>query len=426
MKGNDLRNQLFQDFKRIRAMSLSICAPLEIEDYGIQSMPDASPPKWHLAHTTWFFETFCLARQKGKFQPFDSQYHYLFNSYYNSLGNYTRRSERGLLSRPTLQAILRYRASIDEQVLSFIESCADDVLAKAVTTIILGLQHEEQHQELLITDIKHAFYKNPTKPALIARRIESHVNAFLSVPLEWIAFENGLRQIGALDEDFSFDNERPRHPIFVKEFQIASRLVTNGEYLAFIEAKAYQNPNLWLSLGWEAIQKRRQQAPLYWQKIDGRWWIFTTSGMQPIELDEPVCHVSFYEAEAYARWQSARLPTEAEWEIAADSLPQNARLEDNNQSTKILRPLQAKKQIGLQQFFGDVWEWTASAYLPYPGFKPLHGPESEYNGKFMSNQMVLKGGSCATPRGHIRSSYRNFFPPDTRWQFSGIRLAKDL
>lgn len=418
----DIRLSFIESFRKTRALSCALCEPLEVEDYVIQSMPDASPPKWHLAHTTWFFETFVLARHKNQFTPFHPRFHELFNSYYDSLGSYGKRNSRGLLSRPTLCEVHRYRESVDNDVCELLRLASKKTLEEILPTITLGLQHEEQHQELLVTDIKHALFSNPLQPAFIKNQIESIVSP--STTMAWLPFKSGLYTIGASNDFFAFDNERPQHKVYIHDFALASRLVTNGEFIEFIEDKGYLRPELWLSLGWNYIRQEKIDAPLYWHNDGKQWFSFTLSGVKSIQPFAPVSHISFYEADAYARWRRARLPTESEWEVAALTLPASALLEQNDLSTGALRPMPASS-TGLTQMFGCAWEWTSSAYLPYPGFTPLSGPESEYNGKFMSNQMILRGGSCATPRGHIRASYRNFFPPETRWQFSGIRLAKD-
>ena len=379
---------LAQTYRDIRAYSESLAAGLSAEDALVQSMPDASPVKWHLAHTSWFFETVILAQRPG-YKVFDPSFTYLFNSYYETVGPRHPRPRRGLLTRPSLEQVMAYRAHVDA---AMAEACGEPTLADL---IILGLNHEQQHQELILTDIKHAFFSNPLLPAY--RQTKSAPRAMR--PLDGVSIPGGVSLIGHDGSGFCFDNELPRHQVLLRPFRIASRPVSNGEYRAFIADGGYRRAELWLSDGWARVQEEGWEAPLYWLKDDdgSAGAVFTLSGVQPLDPHAPVEHVSFYEAAAYAAWADARLPTEFEWEVAA--------------------PLFAH---------GDVWEWTRSSYDPYPGFKPLEGTVAEYNGKFMVGQMVLRGGSCATPPGHIRASYRNFFPPAARWQFSGIRLAEDL
>jgi len=390
---------LAEHYREVRAATDALAAPLSAEDCAIQSMPDASPVKWHLAHTTWFFETLVLEAIPGH-APFDPAFRVLFNSYYESVGQQHPRPERGLLSRPPLERVRAYRRHVDARVLRLLDSGAPDPL---LAVIELGVHHEQQHQELILTDLLHAFWRNPLRPAY---REERPAGGASARPLSWRASAAGVREIGHAGPGFAFDNERPRHRIFVEAFELASRPVTNAEYLAFVGDGGYARPELWLSDGFAAARARGWSAPLYWEERDGEWWSFTLAGMARLRPDDPVCHVSHYEADAYARWAGARLPTEAEWECAAEDAG-------------------AAALPGATALPGAVWEWTASAYTPYPGFRPLGGSLGEYNGKFMSNQLVLRGGSRATPRGHIRRSYRNFFPPDARWQFSGIRLARD-
>lgn len=379
------RNNLTEAYALVRSHTEKLAAPLSAEDCALQSMPDTSPVKWHLAHTTWFFETVILAKQPG-FKPADPRFAYLFNSYYEALGPRHPRPRRGLLSRPNLDEIYAYRAQIDAAML---QACGDTTLRDA---ILLGLNHEQQHQELILTDIKHAFFSNPLLPAY--RREPAAPQA--QQKLEWRRHDGGTVQIGHQGGDFAFDNETPHHPVLLQPFAIASRPVSNGEYQAFIADGGYRRPEFWLSDGWARVQEENWEAPLYWLKDgDGDESVFTLSGVQALDPHAPVEHVSFYEAAAYAAWTGARLPTEFEWEASQIS-------------------------------HGAVWEWTRSSYDPYPGFKPFAGVAAEYNGKFMVGQMVLRGGSSATPPGHIRATYRNFFPPQARWQFSGIRLAKDL
>jgi ergothioneine biosynthesis protein EgtB len=369
------------DFKAVRARTIALAADLSPEDCQVQSMPDASPVKWHLAHTTWFFETFVLKAQ------FRQEFGYLFNSYYNSVGPMAKRPERGLVTRPTLAEIYEYRSWVDERVSRLLESGAGDEVRGLVE---VGIHHEQQHQELLLTDIKHAFSLNPTLPAY---RATPDLPAAPAAALEFIAHPGGIVEIGAEPDGFAYDNERPRHKVLLQDFLIADRPTTNAEYRAFIRAGGYEDPSLWLSDAWALVQSEGWRRPLYWSEdLDHA---FTLAGVQPLDPNAPVCHLSHYEADAFARWSGARLPTEFEWEAAAPSAT------------------------------GAVWEWTASAYLPYPGFRPAPGNVGEYNGKFMSGQMVLRGGSAATAPGHSRVTYRNFFPPSARWQFSGVRLARD-
>ncbi|HXZ31063.1 MAG TPA: ergothioneine biosynthesis protein EgtB [Terriglobales bacterium] len=396
----------------IRNTSMRITEGLSPEDQMLQSMPDASPTKWHLAHTTWFFETFILQPYLPTYQPFDSRFKYLFNSYYKQLGSHPYRGSRGLMSRPSLQQVHAYRDYVERTLLRFVENAGRDVL----NLVELGLNHEQQHQELIVTDIKHALWSSPLRP-------EAATNGTRSLPapeMNWTNFEGGIHRVGHEGDEFAFDNESPRHEVFLQPFRIASRLVTNGEYLEFMRDNGYSRPELWLSDGWDTVSSQRWDAPLYWERrADRSWWQFTISGYKELDHSEPVCHVSFYEADAYARWCGARLLREEEWEVAAQGMPRRGTfLEDY-----VFHP-QAARAEGNQQMFGDVWEWTASPYVAYPGFQPAAGAVGEYNGKFMCNQLVLRGGSCATPSSHIRATYRNFFPPHTRWQFSGIRLAR--
>jgi ergothioneine biosynthesis protein EgtB len=382
---------LAEAYAEVRALSCGLANPLSPEDCGLQSMSDASPVKWHLAHTSWFFETVILANRPG-YKSFDPRLSYLFNSYYEALGPRHPRPRRGLLSRPSLEEVYAYRAHVDRAML---EACRDDGLRDLIT---LGLHHEQQHQELILTDIKHAFFSNPLLPAYRSGGAPPRA----AQPQDWLRVPGGVSQIGHDGAGFAFDNEVPRHQVLLRPFRIASRPVSNAEYQAFIADGGYRRPELWLSDGWARVQEEHWEAPLYWLKDDDGStredeFVFTLSGVQPLDPHAPVEHVSFYEAAAYANWAKARLPTEFEWEAAA--------------------PLFAH---------GEVWEWTRSSYDPYPGFKAFDGVAAEYNGKFMIGQMVLRGGSSATPPGHIRDTYRNFFPPQARWQFSGIRLAEDI
>ena len=406
--------QLRDAYTAVRKQTERLCEPLEVEDFVVQSMEDVSPAKWHLAHTTWFFETFVLGAQ-ANYEPFDTQFGFLFNSYYNAVGARQPRGQRGLLSRPPVESIFEYRRAIDDRMDELLQGDLSDQLRDVV---VLGLHHEQQHQELFVTDIKHVLWCNPLLPAYVDRPSE-HVKP---QDAEWVGFSRGIREVGHDPLDgFCFDNELPRHEALVQDFELASRPVTNAEFLEFIDDDGYSTPGLWLSEGWDHVQRDNWQAPLYWEKdSDGQWQTFSMSGMHPINHGEPVCHVSFFEADAFARWAGTRLPTEFEWEIATADLP----VEGNFVESDRFHPRAVTEVADLQKMFGDVWEWTSSAYLGYPGYRPAAGALGEYNGKFMCNQFVLRGGSCATPQSHIRPTYRNFFQPEKRWQFSGFRLAR--
>jgi dimethylhistidine N-methyltransferase len=405
---------LAERFLAVRDATERLAAPLGAEDQLLQSMPDASPVKWHRAHTTWFFETFILKRQPG-YREFHPAYSFLFNSYYEAVGARHPRPQRGLLSRPAVEEISDYRRHVDEAMCALLAVAIDEETARLIE---LGLNHEQQHQELILTDILHAFAQNPLRPAY------AEAGPPLSVApgrAGFVDFEGGTVQIGHAGDGFAFDNEGPRHAAILVPYRLAERLVTNGEWLEFIEAGGYRDPALWLSDGWQCATAQAWAAPLYWEERDGAWFQMTLAGLQPLDLEAPVAHVSFYEAEAFARWRGKRLPSEAEWENAARGLDPR---EGNFVESGALRPLPPSAP-GSRQMFGDVWEWTASAYAPYPGYRAADGAVGEYNGKFMINQMVLRGGSCATPASHMRASYRNFFYPHQRWQFSGLRLAED-
>ena len=401
---------LRDDFQAVRHRSLQLAAPLSNEDCCAQSMPDASPIKWHLAHTTWFFETFILEPREPGFRPFHSAFRVLFNSYYNGVGAKHPRAQRGLLTRPSLDEVKAYRADVDARMLRLMETeSGDPSLAELVS---LGLQHEQQHQELMLTDVKHLLAQNPIAPGYDGAGMAPDKDPGA---LAFIDFDGGLVEIGFDGGGFCFDNELPRHRSYVAPFALASRLVTNGEYAAFIDAGGYRDPGLWLAEGWDRVASGELAAPLYWRRQeDGSWREFTLHGEVPLDPARPVTHLSLYEADAYARWCGARLPTEAEWEFAA----RLASIEAGR-----LHP-EAATGDGLTQMFGACWQWTSSSYAPYPGYAPAPGAIGEYNGKFMVNQYVLRGSSCATPAGHARASYRNFFPAYARWQFTGIRLAK--
>jgi len=407
---------LLLDYERVGAQTRALAAPLSAEDCALQSMPDASPVKWHLAHTAWFFETFVLEPALPGFAPYRAEFRVLFNSYYVAVGARHPRPERGLLSRPSLEEVLAYRASVDERMHALVARDPARA-ARLADTIELGLHHEQQHQELILTDLKHALSRNPTFPAYQEARARTSASP---APMRWTSLPDGVRQIGHDGAGFSFDNERPRHRVFVGDFELAERLATNAEYQAFIADGGYRRPELWLSEGWDVASSQRWEAPLYWIEGEGGWRQFTLEGLRALEPDEPVTHVSYYEADAYARWCGARLPTEAEWEIVA--APREATGNFLESGRLHPAPLGAAKG---GQIFGDAWEWTSSSYAPYPGFRAPAGAVGEYNGKFMVNQYVLRGGSCVTPRSHIRASYRNFFPAAARWQFSGIRLARE-
>jgi len=412
-------NNLQNKYNTIRSHSEILCEPLENEDYGIQTTPFVSPPKWHLAHTAWFFETLLLKPYYPDYQEYHPLFAELFNSYYDTIGDYYARPERGLLSRPTVKEVYAYRAYIDEHMNKLMRLLEDHPnKAEIEHRIILGLNHEQQHQELLLTDIKHIFAYNPLKP--VYRKTPQSEKSHPTT-LQYLQFSGGLKDVGHVGSDFCYDNELPRHKVYIPNFRLASRLITNAEYLEFMNSGAYQESDYWLSDAWKAIKQQNWNAPLYWQKQQNQWHTMTLNGLQPIDENQPVCHVSYYEAAAYARWAGKRLPTEQEWEVVAE----NVEIKGNFRESGLLNPKPASNSTDIQQMFGDVWEWTQSPYSPYPGYKQLRGPLGEYNGKFMSSQMVLRGGSCVTPSDHLRSSYRNFFYPEERWQFSGIRLAED-
>lgn len=388
-------------YEMVRMQSVTLAAPLSVEDCCVQSMPDASPVKWHLAHVTWFFETFILERFEPDFQPHHPVFRVLFNSYYNGIGDKHARAQRGLLTRPTFDEVLAYRSDIDARVMRLLaQPLAPDVFSELSGLLELGLQHEQQHQELMMTDVLHLLSINPLKPAYAS----AAASAMRQVkPMQWHSFAGGVVQIGHDGSTFCFDNETPAHRQFIEPYALASRLVTNREYLAFIEAGGYRNPALWLSEGWDWVQAQQLAHPLYWHQsdVDAQWHAFGLHGLQDLQMDAAATHLSYFEADAYARWAGARLPTEAEWEHAATQAP-----------------------AGLVEMFGTCWQWTSSSYAPYPGYAAAEGALGEYNGKFMSNQYVLRGSSCVTPGGHSRATYRNFFPATARWQFMGIRLAR--
>ncbi len=426
---------LLARYAQVRAQTEALARPLSAEDCQAQSMPDASPVKWHLAHVTWFFETFLLERFEAGFKPFNPVFRVLFNSYYNGVGDKHPRPGRGLLTRPAMQNVLAWRAAVDERLRGLLRAAATpEVLA----LIELGLQHEQQHQELLLTDAKHLLAQNPLQPVYAPAW---PLAAVAPVRADWLGFDGGLVELGATPEGFSFDNEGPRHRHFLEPYALLNRLVTHGEWRAFVNDGGYQNPRWWLAAGWDWVQALQIEAPLYWRRegdggngSDAGWSSFTLHGRVPLDEHTPITHISLYEADAYARWlgetqadfKGARLPTEFEWEAAAAPGFKAALAHGNFAESRALHPMPvARAQAGLQQTAGDVWEWTSSSYSGYPGYQPWAGAVGEYNGKFMANQYVLRGGSCASPASHIRATYRNFFPADARWQFSGLRLARD-
>lgn len=409
-----------QRFEAVRAQTERLCEPLDTEDYVVSSMADVSPTKWHLAHTSWFFETFILGPHAPEYVSPNPRYAYLFNSYYVQAGERHCRAKRGLVTRPTVREVFEYRAHVNEAMRDLMQRIAADPQHPAHTLIELGLHHEQQHQELLVTDIKHVFWMNPLRPVYRERPQRAPSDA---MTLEWHAFAGGVHQIGHQGRGFAFDNEGPAHRQFLEDFKLASRLVTNGEYLEFMNDGGYQRPELWLSPGLAIVQERGWKAPFYWERDGDEWTEFTLAGTRPIALDEPVCHVSYYEADAYARWARRRLPTEAEWEVAARGAPIRGTFVESARFHPAPANPERASESGLMQLYGDVWQWTQSAYVGYPGFKPDAGAIGEYNGKWMADQWVLRGASCATPESHARHTYRNFFPSDARWQFMGIRLA---
>ncbi len=414
---NQMQGGICSQYESVRQQSIRICEPLEVEDYLVQPMADASPPKWHLAHITWFFETFVLKPFLPGYQPFSDVYEVLFNSYYNGVGQQHPRAKRGLLSRPTVADIFDYRAHVDGHMRSLLTG---EITPKVNFRTILGMNHEQQHQELLFTDLKYNLGHNPLSPIYQQGKSVPDVRP---QALNFLEFSGGIYQIGIhADDEFVFDNESPRHDVLIEDFRLANRLVTNAEFIEFVEDGGYQRPELWLADAW-ALQcsEGKLSAPLYWQQRQNKYFVYTLAGLVPVSPLEPVCHVSGYEADAFARWKGARLPTEMEWEVAAKSQEQKGIFVEDG----FYHPL-AADTAELGGMFGNLWEWTQSSYSPYPGFKSFQGQLGEYNGKFMANQLVLRGGSCVTPRSHIRPSYRNFFYPADRWQFSGIRLAKDV
>lgn len=408
-----MTTKLRERYETVRAKTLALCDPLLPEDFVIQSMTDTSPPKWHLAHTTWFFETFVLEHALSDYRPTHPQYRVLFNSYYETVGAMHPRPERGILSRPTIDQIRGYRRTIDERVMELVGSEPSDEL---VTRIELGLHHEEQHQELIVMDVKHNLFCNPLFPAY---REDLDLSSGDTPAQSWTEVAGGQVEIGSDGSGFCYDNEGPRHAVLLRDFSLANRLVNNGEWRAFIEDGGYTRPELWLSDGWKDVCARNWQAPLYWVRVEGQWHQFTLAGLRPVVDSEPVVHVSYLEADAFARWSKARLPTEAEWETVAATLPVEGNLAESGR----LHPA-PPEDSSLAQMFGDVWEWTQSSYSPYPGYQAVEGALGEYNGKWMCNQQVLRGGSCATPQAHVRATYRNFYYPNQRWNHNGVRLAR--
>jgi formylglycine-generating enzyme required for sulfatase activity len=440
-------------YAAVRALSETLCEPLATEDYVVQSMPDVSPTKWHLAHTSWFFETFILKPHHAGYREIDAAYPFLFNSYYVQAGERHCRAQRGYISRPTVAQVFDYRHHVDAAMQELLQGPGAEDVAPLVE---IGLNHEQQHQELMLTDIKHVFSVNPLRPAYrpgagsdaaiprpgagsdagLPRTGGASDEALQGTgvvgaaalpgngvaPLRWIGFDGGLHEIGHDGSGFSYDNESPRHRVFLEPYELASRAVTNGEYLEFMAAGGYERAELWLSMGWATVQEQQWSEPFYWERREGEWWHYTLTGMRPVDPAEPASHLSYFEVDAFARWAGARLPTEAEWEVAAATVPVVGNFVEDGQ----FHPRAASTADGLQQMFGDVWEWTQSQYTAYPGYRAPAGALGEYNGKFMCNQFVLRGGSCATSRSHIRPTYRNFFPPDATWQFTGARLARSL
>lgn len=412
------KQKLLNQFKKIRAFSNYLVEPLEAEDFVIQPMENASPTKWYLAHTSWFFETFVLGKFLPEFESLHPQYAYFFNSYYLQTGVPFSRANRGMLSRPTVKEVFEYRAYVNEQMEQFIENASEELWDEAAFIVEIGNHHEQQHQELILTDLKYLLAQNPLLPAYRDQELKESLKVS---PINWVSFEEGIVEIGSKGGEFTYDNEHPFHRTFVQDFEMADRLVTNGEFLEFMKAGGYEKSPYWLDEGWSTVRSEGWNSPLYWYKTNGEWMQFTLSGARKIDLNEPVTHVSYFEADAFARWKGVRLPTEQEWEHACGSLKAEGNFVDEDHFHPIANQAQEE---GLKQMYGDVWEWTMSSYSPYPNYKPLPGALGEYNGKFMANQYVLRGGSCATSKSHIRKTYRNFFPTSAKWQFSGIRLAR--
>lgn len=420
------RSALLQDFQAVRKQTERLCQPLFPEDFIPQPIVDVSPPRWHLAHTTWFFEKFILEPHEQDYQPYHPKYHYLFNSYYIQAGERWVRSQRGHLTRPTVSEIMAYRANVNERIADMLPKLDEATLEELKPVLEIGFHHEQQHQELLIYDLKYILCHNPIEPlynTLNPSGIDSVEQGLPNNYTHFESFDKGIHHIGHDGQGFAFDNEGPAHEVMVPAFQLRKGLVTNAEYLQFMQDGGYRKATLWLDDGWSWLQQEQPDAPLYWHKMEDGYQEMTLNGMRPLQLSAPVTHISFYEAEAFATWAGYRLPTEFEWEVAAKRM---GRGKGNFQDNELFHPIPPQQtDSGLYQLFGDVWEWTYSAYLPYPGFRTAPGALGEYNGKFMINQMVLRGGSCATPANHIRTTYRNFFHPDKRWLFSGIRMANN-
>jgi ergothioneine biosynthesis protein EgtB len=412
------RDDLDRRYREVRARTERLAQPLSAEDQTVQTMPDVSPTKWHRAHVTWFFETFVLSGHEPGFAKFDDSYWYLFNSYYESVGERYPRPDRGLITRPGVEDVRRYRSTVDERVRALLTSLPEPVLAGVRPVVELGFHHEQQHQELLLMDIKHVLSHNPLAPVYLPAKLATAT----PTPMGWVDVPGGLVEVGYAGDGFHFDNEGPRHRVFLEPYRLADRLVTNGEWLEFMADGGYRRHELWLSEGWHLSRAQGWRAPLYWISDGDSWYQHTLGGTRPVDPDEPVCHVSFYEAEAYASWAGARLPSEAEWEHAA--VLSGREVAGNFADSGAYHPVPAgPPDGGLRQLYGDCWEWTSSAYHPYPGYRPPAGAIGEYNGKFMANQMVLRGGCAFTPPDHARPTYRNFFPHHSRWMLSGVRLA---
>jgi ergothioneine biosynthesis protein EgtB len=410
---------VLEQYQGVRAHSRQLAMPLSDADATVQSMPDTSPAKWHLAHTTWFFERMVLAENVPGYEPFDPAFNFLFNSYYETIGDRQPRPRRGMITRPALNRVLDYRDHVDDAMARLLRASSDPSVAELVE---LGCHHEQQHQELLLTDILHLFAQSPLKPAYKPSE-PLGVDTTPADDLRWHTFDGGIVEIGHAGDTFAFDCETPRHRTLIEPYELAGRQVTNREWIAFIEDGGYRNSLLWLSAGWDWVRANGRDMPLYWENRDGEYWAMTLRGAQPVDLAAPVSHISYFEADAFATWADCRLPSEAEWEAAVGELP----LEGNFADSGRLRPKPAPAGGDLPaQLYGDTWEWTRSAFSAYPGFQTVDGAVGEYNGKFMCGQFVLRGGSCVTPAGHVRATYRNFFPPDAQWQFSGLRLARDL
>lgn len=429
---SETRSKLLDSYKKVRNVTDLLCKPLEIEDYVVQSSEDASPVKWNIGHTTWFFEKLLLEPFIENYKPYDPIFHFINNSYYETLGKRIERVKRGILSRPTVNEIYKYRSFIDEQMSDLIKNIDDERWESLAALVVLGLNHEQQHQELMLTDLKDVFASNPFSPSYNHKdKSSTENNSSIVVPeITYVEFQGGMTEIGASEHGFAYDCERPRHKVFVHPFKLMNRLVTCGEFLQFIEDGGYHDAPLWLSDAWAHLQNVHWEHPRHWRKIDGVWNIFTLSGLKLLDKSEPVCHVSYYEAAAFARWKRKRMPTEIEWEVAAMFQVEEG-MSGNFMDSNIFHPQPLSQtnidhQEKVSQLFGDVWEWTSSAFLPYPGYLQEEGALGEYNGKFMNNQKVLRGGSCVTPFSHFRISYRNFFQPEKRWQITGFRLASDL